>query len=86
MDKIHHHVTAVIETYISKGFGFELLIKSYILQIIYYLIQFHSDQIGNYRKDDILTTVRMKKILAFLEDNYPAALYFSRLGIQYRFK
>ena len=67
---IHHHITAVIETYISKGFGFELLIKSYILQIIFYLIQFHSDKKDNYRKNDILTTVRMKKILAFLEDNY----------------
>lgn len=69
-DKIHHHVIAVIETYLSKGFGFELLIKSYILQILYGIIEFHSDQMEDYRKDGIQTTLRMKKTLAFLEDKY----------------
>jgi AraC-like DNA-binding protein/mannose-6-phosphate isomerase-like protein (cupin superfamily) len=68
--KIHHNVTAIIEAYNSKRFGFELLIKSYILQILFYIIEFHTDKKDNYRKDDILATLRMKKILAFLEDNY----------------
>lgn len=69
-DKIIHNVNAVIESYNSKVFGFELLIKSYILQILFCIIEFHSDKKDDYRKDDILTTLRMRKILAFLDDNY----------------
>jgi AraC-like DNA-binding protein len=72
-DRIHHPVTAVIETYRSKGFGFELLIKSYILQILYGILQFHSDPKGDHRKDGLETTLRMKNILAFLEDHYQQA-------------
>lgn len=69
-NKIHHYVTAVIETYVSKGFGFELLIKSYILQVLFYIIEGHADKQYDYTKGDIQTTHRMKEILAFLEDNY----------------
>lgn len=69
-DKIHHNVTSIIEIYISKDFGFELLIKSYILQFLFYIIEFQSDKTDSYRKDDLLTTLRLKKILAFLEDSY----------------
>jgi AraC-like DNA-binding protein len=69
-DKIHHHVMAVIDTYLSKGFGFELLIKSYLLQILYGIIEFHSIPRGDDRKDRMETTHRMKNNLAFLEDHY----------------
>lgn len=69
-DQIHQLVAAVIEAYHSKGFGFELLIKSYILQILYTIVQFHTDQKGDYKKNEIQTIQRMKKTLSFLEDKY----------------
>lgn len=68
--KILHYVTSIIEAYDSKSFGFELLIKAYILQMFYTLIQFQSTKKHYPKKDDILATLRIKKILAFMEDNY----------------
>ena len=69
-DKTLQYVISIIETYSLKSFGFELLIKAYILQMFYNIIQFHSIENNQLKKDDALTTVRIKKILAFLEDNY----------------
>lgn len=68
--KILPYVTSIIESYNSKSFGFELLIKSYILQMLYTLIQFYTVEKQELKKDDILATLRIKKALAFLEDNY----------------
>lgn len=69
-NKICYNVIAIIETYTSKGFGYELLIKSYVLQLLFYIIESYSGEKDDNRKGDIQTTLRMKKILAFLEDNY----------------
>jgi AraC-like DNA-binding protein len=76
-DKTLHYITAIIETYYSKSFGFELLIKANILQMFYNIIQFHSIENNELKKDDILATVRIKKILAFLEDNYQSPFSLS---------
>jgi AraC-like DNA-binding protein/mannose-6-phosphate isomerase-like protein (cupin superfamily) len=69
-DKILHNVTSIIEAYNSRGFGFELLIKSYVLQILYHLLEINFDKKNELSKDDLLTTLRIKKILTFLHDNY----------------
>lgn len=76
-DKTSHYITAIIEAYYSKAFGFELLIKAYILQMFYNIIQFHSIENNELKKEDLLTTFRIKKILAFLEDNYQSPFSLS---------
>jgi AraC-like DNA-binding protein/mannose-6-phosphate isomerase-like protein (cupin superfamily) len=69
-DKILCNITAIIEAYNSKGFGFELLIKSYILQIFFCLIEFRSEEKTAFSKEDISTTLRIKKILTYMQENY----------------
>lgn len=68
--KILQQVSSIIEAYNSRGFGFELLIKSYVLQILYHFIEINSEKKKQLSKDDLLTTLRIKKILTYLEDNY----------------
>lgn len=69
-DKILPFVTLIIESYNLKSFGFELLIKVHLLQMFHSLIQFYSSEKQEVKKDDLLATLRIKKILAFLEENY----------------
>jgi AraC-like DNA-binding protein len=68
--KTLYYITSIIEAFNLKAFGFELLIKTYILQMFYTIIQFHSLENNEVKNEDIITTLRIKKILAFLEDNY----------------
>jgi AraC-like DNA-binding protein/mannose-6-phosphate isomerase-like protein (cupin superfamily) len=75
--KILHNVISIIEAYKSKGFGFELLIKAYVLQILYHLIDINSEKNNELSKDDLLSTLRIKKILTFLEDNYQKSFSLS---------
>jgi AraC-like DNA-binding protein len=70
LDNLRTTVTNIIETYNLKCFGFELLIKSYVLQILFLMIEFHSNVKERSGKDDVLTINRIKKILIFLEANY----------------
>lgn len=64
------YITSIIEIFNLKTFGFELLIKAYILQMFYIIIQFHSIENSKLKSEDVITTLRIKKILTFLEENY----------------
>jgi AraC-like DNA-binding protein/quercetin dioxygenase-like cupin family protein len=69
-DKILHNVVSIIKNYNSKCFGFELLVRSYLLQIFFYLLEDTAKEKTKPQRDDILTTLRIKKILTFMEENY----------------
>jgi AraC-like DNA-binding protein len=68
--KLYNRVKDIIETYFLKCFGYELLIKSYILQILYYLLENNSRENIEYKKEDAFATLRIKKLLSFMEENY----------------
>lgn len=69
-ERIQQNITAIIDAYSLKNYGYELFIKSSILQILFYVIESYSDVIKCSTKYDMVTTQRMKKILAFLEEHY----------------
>jgi AraC-like DNA-binding protein/mannose-6-phosphate isomerase-like protein (cupin superfamily) len=69
-DKVLSRVRDIIDIYRLKSFGYELIIKAYILQILYYFIQSNPKEMEEYHRDDTLTTLRIKKILTFMEENY----------------
>lgn len=69
-NKVLSIVRGIIEIFNLQSFGYELLIKTYILQILYYLIKNNPKEKAKYKKTETLTTLRIKKILTFMEENY----------------
>lgn len=63
-------IHSIIKAYQAKAFGYELGIKSRLLQIICLFIESNPMEKSKPQKNDPTATIRMKKILSFMEENY----------------
>jgi AraC-like DNA-binding protein len=63
-------VSDIIQAYNLRYFGYELFIKANLLHLLFYLVKLNSEEEYRVNEEDLVTTLRIKKILTYLEENY----------------
>lgn len=67
---IYENVKNIIKSYNQKSFGFELFIKTSVLQILHRLLEVHGEEQELSKKGDMTAALRIKRLLIYLEENY----------------
>lgn len=75
--QIMNQIHSIICAYEEKEFGYELMIKVYLLQVLHCFIAANHRTARVSKVNDPLATARIKKILFFLEENYQQGITLS---------
>jgi AraC-like DNA-binding protein len=74
-------LTQIIEAYEKGKKGFELLIKGELCRFFYYLVEAINEEPNVPKKQsDIINSIRIKKILTFINQNYQNKIYLKEIA------
>lgn len=81
-EKVTNCINKIITEYFSKDIGYELAIKSYIYELIVFLIRKHINKIYTQKEfaSRIINLKRFNKLIKYIEDNYTEQLTIETLA------